>query len=34
MGENKIDLVEGGQKDVDWIMRFTIGKSGEFFWPR
>jgi hypothetical protein len=31
MGENKIDLVEGGQKDVDWIMRFTIGKSGEFF---
>jgi len=34
MGENKIDLVETGQKDVDWIMWFTISTSGEFFRPR
>jgi hypothetical protein len=30
MGENKIDLVKAGQKDVDCIMWFTIGTSGEF----
>jgi hypothetical protein len=31
MGENKIDLVEAEQKDLDWIMWFTIDTSGEFF---
>jgi hypothetical protein len=31
MGENKFDLVEAGQKDVDWIMWCAIGTSGEFF---